>query len=144
MHLARWYVPPHTYNNNKMEPKDISFFQLLRLFWPIHYRQLHSSYVARSSYIMKQKNSLGPSHRNPMHLTRWYVPPHTYQYNKREPKIMSFCQWLASFWPIHHRQLHSYIARLSYIMEPSNSGSPSARNAMNLNRWYVPSHISVQ
>jgi hypothetical protein len=37
-HLARWYVLPNPYQY-KMEPKDISFCQVLGLFWPIH-RQL--------------------------------------------------------------------------------------------------------
>ena len=51
--LARWYVLPNTYRY-KMKPNmDISFCQVLGLFWPIH-RQLYS-YIARCSEIMVPK-----------------------------------------------------------------------------------------
>jgi hypothetical protein len=57
-HLARWYVLPYTYPY-KISLKNISFCQILGIFWPIH-RQL-SSHIARSSEIMVPNNSRGTS-----------------------------------------------------------------------------------
>jgi hypothetical protein len=52
-HLARWHVLPNNTYQYKMEPKDISFCQVLGMFWPIH-RQLYR-YIARCGEIMVLK-----------------------------------------------------------------------------------------
>jgi hypothetical protein len=87
--LPYCYIVPNIYLY-KMVSKNISFCQVLGLFWPIH-RQFYS-YIARASEN-GPNNSCGTPTKNPMHLARWCDLPNTYQY-KMVTKNISFCQIL--------------------------------------------------
>jgi hypothetical protein len=82
-----------------MEPKNVSFGQMLGLFWPIHHRQLYS-YKAKSSEVLEPNHSQGTATRNLKPLGKWYKVSHTYQEYKMEPKNTPFCQRLGLFWQI--------------------------------------------